>query len=445
MHKHGSKLRSGRATELADRAGTLFRLGFTQAQATARLTASRGSSIHRRSTVRKTPTDCRRGGREDRRRYVRPPSADGEPAHRRARAVAACAASGAPTRPLRRETLSISSAAGAGCITSRSKARRASRFASAGACAPIRPVQLVGRYVRRRVRSRARRSSAANARGTGSALFDVTVALAPGNTGSVVVKETSCATGRRRAIASATSIIPARSPAIAWHCAGVPAQTLWPIDSALAPLPDAVAPELRADRHVAVGRTSYDDDGNLRDEGEWWSIARRTDTRFDATALRRVTVRPTGAVIRARMRQVEASTTATCSTARRKGALALTSSRSSPASSVSARHAEVRSTKPPASRSATSHPRWRGKRHQISTGPTRHGGDRVVLDHPVLEKRQRDIVMLARMIDNHRVPPRTGSVAIEHVVEQLAVARVDLATATSSYGSSVGSAVPIRQ
>ena len=40
MHKQGSKLRAQvAATELADRAGTLFRLGFTQAQATARLAA----------------------------------------------------------------------------------------------------------------------------------------------------------------------------------------------------------------------------------------------------------------------------------------------------------------------------------------------------------------------------------------------------------------------
>ncbi len=38
--KNGSKLRAAVATtELADRAGTLFRLGFTQAAATARLTA----------------------------------------------------------------------------------------------------------------------------------------------------------------------------------------------------------------------------------------------------------------------------------------------------------------------------------------------------------------------------------------------------------------------
>ena len=38
--KNGSKLRAQvAATELADRAGTMFRLGFTQAQATARLVA----------------------------------------------------------------------------------------------------------------------------------------------------------------------------------------------------------------------------------------------------------------------------------------------------------------------------------------------------------------------------------------------------------------------
>jgi len=38
--KNGSKLRAQvAATELADRAGTLFRLGFTQAAATARLVA----------------------------------------------------------------------------------------------------------------------------------------------------------------------------------------------------------------------------------------------------------------------------------------------------------------------------------------------------------------------------------------------------------------------
>ncbi|MCX5744084.1 MAG: hypothetical protein NT062_16465, partial [Proteobacteria bacterium] len=37
--------------------------------------------------------------------------------------------------------------------------------------------------------------------------------------------------------------------------------------------------------------TSYDDDGNLRDESEWWELVRRTDTRIDATYRRRVVVR----------------------------------------------------------------------------------------------------------------------------------------------------------
>ena len=40
MRKHGDKLRAhAMATELADRAGTMFRLGFTQTQATQRLAA----------------------------------------------------------------------------------------------------------------------------------------------------------------------------------------------------------------------------------------------------------------------------------------------------------------------------------------------------------------------------------------------------------------------
>src|SRR5207245_11626703 len=44
--------------------------------------------------------------------------------------------------------------------------------------------------------------------------------------------------------------------------------------------------------------TSYDDDGNLRDESEWWQITRRSDTRLDATYRRRVTVRsPNGDAI----------------------------------------------------------------------------------------------------------------------------------------------------
>lgn len=69
-------------------------------------------------------------------------------------------------------------------------------------------------------------------------------------------------------------------------------QTLWQLDDTSAPLPEAPWP----DKVDPAGSwrwdaTSYDDDGNLRDESEWWEITRRTPTRLDATYRRRVTVR----------------------------------------------------------------------------------------------------------------------------------------------------------
>ncbi len=69
-------------------------------------------------------------------------------------------------------------------------------------------------------------------------------------------------------------------------------QTLWHVDGASAPLPDVPWP----DKPEPYGpwrwqATSYDDDGNIRDEAEWWEITKRTDTRVDLTYRRRVTVR----------------------------------------------------------------------------------------------------------------------------------------------------------
>jgi len=44
--------------------------------------------------------------------------------------------------------------------------------------------------------------------------------------------------------------------------------------------------------------TSYDDDGNIRDETEWWELTRKSETRIDATYRRRVTVRsPDGVAV----------------------------------------------------------------------------------------------------------------------------------------------------
>lgn len=76
-------------------------------------------------------------------------------------------------------------------------------------------------------------------------------------------------------------------------------QTLTRTDEAVADLAadpwPSVAPFVGPWRWDA---TSYDDDGNLRDETEWWEITKATDTRFDATYRRRVTVRtPDGSLI----------------------------------------------------------------------------------------------------------------------------------------------------
>lgn len=74
-------------------------------------------------------------------------------------------------------------------------------------------------------------------------------------------------------------------------------QTLWQLDADRAPLPDDPWPTVPA----LAGpwrwdATSFDGDGNVRDESEWWEITRRSDARLDATYRRRVTVRsPDGA------------------------------------------------------------------------------------------------------------------------------------------------------
>jgi len=76
-------------------------------------------------------------------------------------------------------------------------------------------------------------------------------------------------------------------------------QTLWQTDDAIAALPATPWP----DHYEPTGSwrwdaTSFDSDGNVRDEHEWWEITRRTDTRLDATYRRRVTVRsPDGSPI----------------------------------------------------------------------------------------------------------------------------------------------------
>jgi len=69
-------------------------------------------------------------------------------------------------------------------------------------------------------------------------------------------------------------------------------QTLWHVDGAGSPLPDAPwKTKPGPDGPWRWQATSYDDDGNVRDEAEWWEITKSTDTRIDLTYRRRVTVR----------------------------------------------------------------------------------------------------------------------------------------------------------
>ena len=165
-----------------------------------------------------------------------------------------------------------------------------------------KPTELVGRYVRTvDVRSDDRVPFRCNQRPTyrQRAVFDVTVEIT--RTGFAIretayhTEPTPCDHGFRHVGAYEASLDHDRL-ALRWDGG---AQTLTRTDDAIAELPGdpwpSVAPFLGAWRWEA---TSYDDDGNLRDEIEWWEITRRTETRFDATYRRRVTVRtPDGARI----------------------------------------------------------------------------------------------------------------------------------------------------
>jgi len=165
-----------------------------------------------------------------------------------------------------------------------------------------KPTELYGRYVRTvDVRSDDRVPFQCNQRPSyrQRAVFDVTVEI---TRAGFAIRETDyhaepspCDHGFRH-VGTYEAALDHGHLALRWDGG---AQTLTRTDDAIAELPGdpwpSVAPFLGAWRWEA---TSYDDDGNLRDETEWWEITRRTDTRIDATYRRRVTVRnPDGARI----------------------------------------------------------------------------------------------------------------------------------------------------
>ena len=160
---------------------------------------------------------------------------------------------------------------------------------------PKAPTRLVGRYLRTvEVRSTDRMTFRCNQRPwyRQRALFDVTVEQ---KGMSFVVHETGyttepspCDHGFRH-LGDYEAEPHGGRLVLRWQGGS---QTLWQTDDVVAALPGPAWP----DHYEPVGpwrwdASSYDPDGNIQDEHEWWEITRRSATRLDATYRRRVTVR----------------------------------------------------------------------------------------------------------------------------------------------------------
>jgi len=168
---------------------------------------------------------------------------------------------------------------------------------------PSQPLQLVGRYVRTvEVRSLDRVPFRCNQRPwyTQRAIYDVSVALGAGNRYAVTetgyqTEASPCDHGFRHL---GGYVGTRQGDRLVLHWDGG-TQTLWKIDAAKQPLPAAPWPEtFDLAGPWRWDATSYDADGNLRDESEWWELTRRSDTTIDATYRRRVTTRsPDGSPI----------------------------------------------------------------------------------------------------------------------------------------------------
>jgi hypothetical protein len=168
--------------------------------------------------------------------------------------------------------------------------------------------KLVGRYVRTvDVASTDGRPFACNQRPRyrQRAIYDVTVTADPRAPGGYLVHETAyrtepgpCDHGFRH-LGDYHAEVAGERLTLHWKAG---AQTLLRTDDdETAALPDAPWPDAPPPTPAGAWRwlaSSYDDDGNIRDEVEWWEISRRTDTTIDATYRRRVTVRsPDGSPI----------------------------------------------------------------------------------------------------------------------------------------------------
>ncbi|MDB4953142.1 MAG: hypothetical protein JWO36_711 [Myxococcales bacterium] len=159
---------------------------------------------------------------------------------------------------------------------------------------PAQPMKLLGRYVRSvEVRSLDGLPFQCNQRPwyRQRAVYDLTIELGDhgfvAHESSYTTEPSPCDHGFRHM--SDYEALPAGNRlAMKWDGGS---QYLWQTDDTMAPLPEPPWPKkfepIGPWRWVA---RSYDDDGNIRDETEWWEITRRTDTRLDITYRRRVNV-----------------------------------------------------------------------------------------------------------------------------------------------------------
>ena len=167
---------------------------------------------------------------------------------------------------------------------------------------PGAPTQLIGRYVRDvDIRSDDREPFQCNQRVLyrQRAVFDVEVEITQTGFG---IRETGyraepspCDHGFRK-IGAYNATLAGERLALQWDGG---TQTLWRIDDKSTELPADPWPTIPSIEGPWRWETSsFDDEGLVHDETEWWQITRRTDTQLDLTYRRRVVVRsPDGKTI----------------------------------------------------------------------------------------------------------------------------------------------------
>jgi hypothetical protein len=159
---------------------------------------------------------------------------------------------------------------------------------------PNVPTKLVGRYIRNvEVRSDDRVVFQCNQRPlyTQRAVFDVEVDIT--QTGFNVretgyrAEDSPCDHGFRRT-GNYTAELAGERLDLRWADG---AQTLYRTDDETLALPDDPWQPEKVEGAWRWSMSSFDDEGNVHDETEWWQITRRTETQLDLTYRRRVVVR----------------------------------------------------------------------------------------------------------------------------------------------------------